>query len=305
MRARVLLLTGALLLAAAGPALADAPKQTAYWWQGQSGPAPAPVTVPAGGLYVASTAAGPTAQSAVRFALAPGTEARTLSLTVHQLRQVDALAIAAYPTTASWKAGDNQPWSSRPDHAATPAFPATLGLDGVTLSFDLSAAHLSGTVDLVLTAAPPTGAADSAVVSSATFDATFEAPTPSALSVTSPEAAIPAPTSPPVPAPPPQTVVRPAPQHLGALAPAVPVAPGAAPGLAAPTPVVDPAPTPVVTQLTTAARTASSGRSTVALSLLLALVTFYLGWRTRGALLASGPRTSIYELPPAARVPDV
>jgi hypothetical protein len=307
MKARVLLLTGALLLAATSSAHAAAPPQTAYWWQGQAAQAPAPPTVPAGGLYVASTAAGPTAESAVRFTLSSGAEARTLSLKVHQLQQVDGVAITAYPTAVAWKAGDNQPWAARPDHLPAPAFPGTLGLDGVTFSFDLSAAHLTGTVDLVLAAAAAPSAPDSAVITAPTFDATFDRPATGALSETPQPAATQDPTAAPTSLPSPAPFLPPAPQHVGALGPAVPVAPAVGPVVATPAPVIGFTAAPATPQLTTAARSASAGRgahTTLALALLLGLVTFYLGWRTREAVLTSSPRTSIYELPPEQPASD-
>ncbi|MCU1621508.1 MAG: hypothetical protein JWL79_353 [Frankiales bacterium] len=303
MRLGVVVLAGALVVALAGPAAAAAPQRTAYWWQGQTGlgTAPAPASVPPGGLYVASTAVGPTAESALHFTLPAGTQARTLSLKLHQVQQVDALSITAYPTKAVWKAGDNQPWSTHPDHLATPAFPGTLGLDGVTLTFDLSGADLSGNVDLVLASAPPAGAADSGVVTSPTFDATFDKPTTGALTLSAPTVVAPAPS--PQPLPPPLQASGPlAPQHLGALAPAAPLGPAVGPGPVAASPSVAPPPVAAPQQLTPSARSTVVGRSshsTLALALLLALVMFYLGWRTRGALLTASPRTTIYELPPA------
>jgi hypothetical protein len=304
MRAGVVLLSGALVVTLACPAVADAPRRTAYWWQGQpDGTAPAPATVPAGGLYVASTALGATAESALHFTVAAGSQARTLSLKVHQLKQVDALAISAYPTKAVWKAGDNQPWSSRPGHLAVPAFPGTLGLDGVTMSFDLSAAHLTGEIDLVLTPAPPADAADSGVVTNPTFDASFEKPAASALSLTSPTVVAPVPTAEPPLAPLPQAGGPLAPQHLGALAPAAPLGPAVGPGLTPATPSLAPTPVPAVPQLAASAGTTAaqrSGHSTLALTLLLGVIAFYLGWRTRGELLGASPRTTIYELPPPA-----
>jgi hypothetical protein len=301
MRLGVVVLAGAMVVALAGPAAAAAPQRTAYWWQGQTGlgTAPAPVSVPPGGLYVASTAVGPTAESALHFTLAAGTQARTLSLKIHQVQQVDALSITAYPTKAVWKAGDNQPWSTHPGHLATPAFPGTLGLDGVTLTFDLSAAELSGTLDLVLASAPPAGAADSGVVTSPTFDAAFEKPTAGALTLSAPTVVAPVPS--PQPLPPLQASGPLAPQHLGALAPAAPLGPAVGPGPVAASPSVAPPPVAAPQRLTPSARSTAAGRSshsTLALALLLALVTFYLGWRTRGALLTASPRTTIYELPP-------
>jgi hypothetical protein len=309
MRAAVALLTGALVVTLAGPAVADAPQRTAYWWQGQTdqGTAPAPATVPAGGLYVASTTLGTTAESALHFTLATGTQAGTLSLRVHQQKQVDALSISAYPTKAVWKAGDNQPWSTRPDHLATPAFPGTLGLDGVTLSFDLSAAHLTGAVDLVLAPAPPAGAPDSGVATNPTFDATFEKPGAGALALTVPAVAAPVPSTAPPLAPLPQAGGPLAPQHLGAIAPAAPLGPAVGPGLAPASPSLAPAPVPAQPQLVASARntaTSRSGHSTLALALLLALVAFYLGWRTRGGSLGAGHRTTIYELPPQPAAAD-
>ena len=62
------------------PAPAQAPDAQGWWWIGGSPVGLAPPYVPADGLYVANNPSGPEAVSAVRFALAGGGSAGTLTL---------------------------------------------------------------------------------------------------------------------------------------------------------------------------------------------------------------------------------
>jgi hypothetical protein len=281
---------------AAGPAAAaEVAPAAGYWWLAQpdAGGVPAPSTVPAGGLYVGSGAAGATAVSAVRVPLLPGETAVGLVLKVHQAQQVDAIAVDAYPATKPWEPGDAQPWSQRPayDDKAVPVH-GSLQSAGTTLVFDLSTRALTGVVDLVLVPA-----AGSPV--SPTFDLSLEPPAAGALTTASaPTDASPQPLFPSAPAGTGQTVTSPP----LALTPPLPALGSVgivqdAPAVAAPTPATVaqlPAATPVARRVVTG----RSRRDTALLVFLLADVMFYLGWLSRGARTApGGQRLSIYDLP--------
>lgn len=279
---RILVLVALVLIGV--PARADTPVDSAYWWIGQqTGAEPAPPQVPAGGLYVAGSPAGATAVSAVRLVLNPGLTATALTLVSAQT--ISSLAVDASVTTASWKAGDNQSWAGRPA-AGAPLVHGVLQPDGKTLRFDLSAARCISVCSLVLT--PGAGA---------TFDAAFDKVTSSTFTVA---------TAPGPPAPP---LAQPVPVAAPA-APIVPVLPAGPLGLMQPQqsppatlPTVVPAPQQQVIAQQPVARAQASGRSgnaTAALAILLALAGFYFGWRTRAALVDPTPRTSLYDLPPAA-----
>lgn len=131
--------------------------QIGVWWEGQpdGGTVPYPPHVPAGGLWVSSTPAGPSAMSAVRFALDDGDQAPTLTLNVAQLTTTpdspatsSAVPILACSTSAAWTptdpAGPGQ-WSSRPAYdCAAGQVPGTVAPDGKTVTFDLTTMKRSG-----------------------------------------------------------------------------------------------------------------------------------------------------------------
>jgi hypothetical protein len=298
MKATLAACTVLAVLAVAVPASASERVDSAYWWIGQSdGSAPAPTTVPPGGLYVGSTPAGSTAVSAVRLVLDPGEAAQSLSLTVHQVQKVDALSIDAYVTSTAWKAGDAQSWSTAPTPpAGATALHGVLQPDALTLVFDLRSVTCTSPCSLLLVPGAPKGAPTAGLAPAATFDATFERVTPEALLITRPPSGASVP--PPVVTPEPVETQAPA---LGGLSPALPLGPPPA----LPGPAVVPSPTPVPPALAPAAaaqpqKGARSGRDVTILSLLLAAVAFYLGWRARAALAEGAARTTIYDLPPDA-----
>jgi hypothetical protein len=285
------------------PAQAATAASSGYWWVGESGtvPVPAPPQVPAKGLYIASNAAGPTAVSAVRFALEPDRANPQLVLTVHQLQVGDTFAVDAYPATATWTAGDAQPWSSRPsyDARATPTH-GVLSADGKTVTFSLTSVLAGGTgnVALVPGAATP-AAAGAPSAPSPTFDAVFEPLGAGAVTTTmvQPDAVSPAPAQSAPAAQPPAALPPAAPALLGPLVP--PAAVTAAPSVASPLPAVTPQP---LAQPATTGQTRRTGWSTRDLAILVFLLvdaTLYLGWLARSQPTTSR-RISIYDLPETA-----
>lgn len=301
-------LTGLLL---GPPADASSALQSAYWWVGQpdqqtnGATVPAPPQVPAGGLYVASTSAGPSAVSAIRFTLSPRERNPVMVLRVHQLQQVDGLSINAYPTTVRWDTGDAQSWSTRPAYDAKQApIKGVLNAGATTVTFDLANAPRDSTVDLVLVPGAVPTATTPAAPPSPTFDAAFEPVRPADIrTVASPTT--PTTSQQPAPTPQPQSsgaAAAPSPQQ-GVLVPVLPAsaaqnpppAAGSAPVVAPPSAVPPPA-------ASAAVRTGRSSRELFILAFLLADAMAFLAWRARAANVGSGDRagrTSIYDLPPA------
>jgi hypothetical protein len=299
-RAAVVLVCLAASLPAVAPVAlaAQTDREAGYWWiaQPDGGGVPPPSSVPAGGLSVASAATGATAVSAVHFVLPVGVAPVRLTLKVAAVQQVDAVAVDAFPATRQWKPGDAQPWSERPSYDAKAApLHGTLLADASSLVFNLPSGASPGVLDLVLVPAAATPV-------SPTFDLSLQPLTASSLTTS---AAPPAVAGVPVPAPPaavdtgvvtsPPLGLSPPLPALGAVgilqdtprvATSTPAALAAAPAAAA---------TPLARQVVTG----RSRRDIALLVFLLADVMFYLGWLSRGArTTTSGPRLSIYDLPP-------
>jgi hypothetical protein len=277
---------------------AELPKPAAgYWWiaQPDAGGVPAPSSVPPGGLYIASAATGATAVSAVRFVLPLGVAASRLTLKVASAKQVDAVAVDAYPATKTWKPGDAQPWSQQPtyDTKATPVHGA-LQSNGTTLIFNLPPTDAIGVLDLVLVPAPGSTVPP-------TFDLALEPTANTALTTSSSGSALPPPSSSSSSAVVPQTS-----PPAFALAPALPALGSVGlvpnqPRVAAPQPVAV-APVPAAAAVPVARRvvTGRSRRDLALLVFLLADAMFYLGWLSRGSRNSElTSRLSIYDLPPA------
>jgi hypothetical protein len=294
----VLVCLAASLPAVAPAALAAQPDhEGGYWWiaQPDSGGVPPPSSVPAGGLSVGSAATGATAVSAVRFVLPAGVAPVRLTLKVAAVQQVDAVAVDAFPATGQWKPGDAQPWSERPSYDAKAApLHGTLLPDASSLVFNLPSGGSAGVLDLVLVPVVATPV-------SPTFDLSLQPLTASSLTTsTAPPAAAAQPVPPPpaedtgVATSPPLGLSPPLPalgavgivQDTPRVAPSPPAALAAAPAAAA---------TPLARQVVTG----RSRRDIALLVFLLADAMFYLGWLSRGArTTTSGPRLSIYDLPP-------
>ena len=134
--------------------------QVGVW--SQSGGAPAPPTVPSGGLWVSSSPNGPTAISAVRISLAAGDTAPQLTLHVAQFNQPPSTPAAQTQSPILACAAQSQ-W--QPTDPATPgaltAAPTydcskgqalgTPSSDNTTFVFDLTAFEDStGTVNVVV-----------------------------------------------------------------------------------------------------------------------------------------------------------
>ena len=185
------------MLASPSPARAFTGVTSGYWWQaqGDSGVLPPPPSVPQGGLWVSSNAAGAQAVSAVRFVLDTGESTPiTLKLKVNSAQPQSQVNLAAYATTTSWSATQAGPWSQRPayDPASAPAIGA-LSSDGTTMTFDLSSLAAGPSVNVVIV---PVGAAVSTSGTPAPAPPTAPVPT------TAPSApGLPAPPAPPVTTP--------------------------------------------------------------------------------------------------------
>ncbi|MDQ1694955.1 MAG: hypothetical protein QOJ03_308 [Frankiaceae bacterium] len=168
-------------------ARADTTIPTAYWWTGNAAAA-VPPAVPAGGLYVASDANGPTAVSALRLRAGHSTADARLVLRLHSLHVVDAMTLVLLPTTTAWSPGDDQEWASRPGYdQQLPPTVGTLSADRTTVTFDLGRMSTDETRDLVLLptraySIQPGFAPDAPAQ---TFDASFERPTSRSLELTS------------------------------------------------------------------------------------------------------------------------
>lgn len=152
-----------VLVAAAGPALADVmPSASGWWWIGRPTvilPGVATPDVPPNGLYVAGGHAGPTGISALRFNLAPQEAARTLVLTVADA--TGALAIVACPSSAAWAPAEDGGWDQRAQADCSTSVAGAVNDDQSTITFELSDLQgPDGVVDIVLSPGtdPETGA---------------------------------------------------------------------------------------------------------------------------------------------------
>jgi len=303
----------ALLVPAAGMAIAAAHPMAAgaaagipagYWWVAQpaTGVVPAPPQVPAGGLYVASTANGPSAVSAVRLATPSGARLASLVLHVHQVQQLDSFAVDAYATGGSWKPGDAQAWSSRPGPAiGALAIHGAVDANGKTVTFDLTDVKRA-VLNLVLVPGVNSGSQTAGVASSPTFDAAFEPVLPADVTVatTAPSDTQQLPTA---PAPRQQPVGAQAPPdatgNTGALQPPLPAAGQVQASL--PPPATPPVVATIPAAQQPVAAVVPAGRSTrdtILLAFLLAdaMIALVLQARRKGSGDRDG-RAGLYELP--------
>ncbi|MCW2570620.1 MAG: putative penicillin acylase [Frankiales bacterium] len=185
-RALCVLVAALLVLVGIGPvarAAASAP-EAAYWWAGATAPGATPTDVPAGGLYVSTVAAGPTAESAVRVRASHATADARLVLRVHGIHVGDAMTLVLLPTTTSWSAGSAQPWDGKPgyDQQLPPSI-GTLAPDQSIVTFSLGSMSSGETRSLLLlpTRAYSTQPGFSPDAPWQSFDISFEPPTASSL----------------------------------------------------------------------------------------------------------------------------
>ena len=202
----------AIIAVRAATAGAEPVAAQGWWWSRQSeGVAlPAPPWVPDDGLYVAANAVdedGTEAVAALRWALAAGTSATSLTLEVASTQGEPA--VGACPATDPWTPEQAAPFARRPNGACDRMVTGTLAPDGTTMVFDVAGLASGSVLDLVLV--PVTDG-------SASFHIAFARPGDAALTTSVTPAPAPsggAPSSPPGPAapavPPPSLPATPAP----------------------------------------------------------------------------------------------
>ncbi len=310
--ATALVVAGAWFVVTAPDGGAVSKLDTAWWWQAEptTGAVPAPPTVPDGGLWVSSNAAGPQSISAIRITLDPGDATPTLSLDVHQSVPPNDAELLAYPTSTAFAAGPAQSWSTKPTYDATgPRAIASLSSDGKKMTFDLSGLVTGDTLSVVIVpnaaaAAPPPPLPAPPASPAPTFDVTFEKPGPANVQVTSGAAAQPDDTAPVASAAPAPTEDA-TPLPSDSFSAAVPT------GLSAPLPLVASTPTPARSSPRVAFNSVprsfvptSAKRSfgdSAAIAVMLGIV---LLWVARDTATSGGPRRarlSLYDAPkPAA-----
>lgn len=238
MRTRALLVAGGLLAFTVSPAAAAEPAVTGWWQVGGVLPVSGAGLVPDDGLLVRQGPAGPTALSALRVTAGTATRA-TLVLTLADGATPATVDLVACPTTRAWEPAAGGDLGAAPAYDCSSAVAATVAEDVVT--WQLPTGFLrAGAFDVALV--PAEGAAP--------FNAPFEPPGPTALTLSgapSSPAPAPAPAGPPAPGdpapappppaeagvavqvqPPPAAVSAPQPEVLPALPEAAPPAPQAA-----------------------------------------------------------------------------
>jgi hypothetical protein len=126
------------------------PVQTGMWFllEPPGGIVPAPPTVPADGLWVASLPVGPIAMSAVRFQMKPNESEPILTLNFASLTTLPVtplgtggFPIVACPITSAWTPTNGVPgtWSSRPTYDCSKGLIAgSVSPDKTKLIFDLT-----------------------------------------------------------------------------------------------------------------------------------------------------------------------
>ena len=165
-RRRAALVAVTALLALVAPLAARASAsgvQTGVWWQGQAaaGTSPNPPQLPAGGLWVSGTAAGPSAISAMRFTLDAGDSNPVVTLAVANAATAPASPAGTGPpqvvvcaATASWKPTDHGSpgaWTDRPTYDCARQAVVSFAADGKSATLDLGAfAASASTIDVVL-----------------------------------------------------------------------------------------------------------------------------------------------------------
>lgn len=175
-------LLAALLIMAGGhawaaPADAAQMNTAGWWWRAQTGAAgvPPPPHVPANGLAVGTAPDGPTAVTAVRFALEDDEIDPVLTLTTAEQFAAGQVELVACLSGGPWFGVQAGNWEERPEAACDRA--AVNGVtspDGTAWTFALSPLYADGLLDVVILAAE----------GSDPFEVSFEAPTDTSLRTT-------------------------------------------------------------------------------------------------------------------------
>jgi hypothetical protein len=262
-----LLATG-MGLAAASPAAAAEPTELGWWWLGRPAavmPALfAPVTeVPDGGLYVAVGSGGPTAISALRYAI--DADATTLTLVIASV--TGTVAIDACPAATPWVPAENGGWDQRPQpDCGALSVSGTVDEAKRRVTFPVSSFQRSGILEVVLVPGASPDGGDPAA-----FEVAFEPPDADSLETTTADAE--------------STDVA-----SGPIGPTAPDAPGFSPSLdfTTPTPAATTAPAAPASGVRPVPRTAltagflDDGRfdypALLGLPLILLCAASYLGW---------------------------
>ena len=165
---------GALVLTVQ-PARAQAPDAQGWWWIGGTPVGLAPPYVPADGLYVANNPSGPEAVSAVRFVLAGGGGAGTLTLVLAgDARGTPMVGLCRL--TTDWQPVQGGALSAAPACDVNgPTVQGTFASDGKSVSFPVGALARDGRLDVGIVPGRDASGA------SPTFQAAFAKPTDSAL----------------------------------------------------------------------------------------------------------------------------
>jgi hypothetical protein len=131
-----------LLSALSGVAAADAPTRSG-WWNAASANGVALPQPTTGGddLHVGQGPNGPTAYAAVAYDLTgQAVSGGRLELKVVPNTAVGTIEVQACPTkTATWKAGSDQPYDTRPEYDCGRPAPGALAPDGTSVTFLLDA----------------------------------------------------------------------------------------------------------------------------------------------------------------------
>jgi hypothetical protein len=186
--AGVLLLMGAISIPAT-TSVAQAPDAQGWWWQYRQPELPVdpkalvpqlpevpelppPASVPEDGLYVAGTATGPEAISALTWVLPEGASADTLTL-ISAAPLTPTTEILLCPTNATWQPVQAGRWQAKPLYMCEADAPkGVVPTDGSKITFKLGKLGQSRLIDVVL--APAT---------QAVFQANFNKPDAKALNV--------------------------------------------------------------------------------------------------------------------------
>lgn len=174
--AAALTVIGVAALSAWDGASAAAPDKFGWWDVGNAGAvaAPAPPDVPAKGLYVENGFDGPTAISALTFAVPEGAQAGTLTLQTAGSPVITSPPVACPLTAQSegYQPAEDGAWSARPAYDCTAKVTGTVSSDKKTVTFTVGKLVHDGVLAIALVAG---GSADRVP---------FEAPPATALALT-------------------------------------------------------------------------------------------------------------------------
>ena len=172
-----LLVLGFALHGLTAPAAGARLTTAGWWWRAQTGALsfPPPPHVPPEGLAVGNSADGPTAVSALRFALEAEETDPMLSLVVAETFAAADVALVACPSAAPWFGTQAGTWDDRPEAGcAGGTVNGVQADDGASWTFPLAPLYGDGLLDVVIL--PAEG--------SAPFEISFEPPTAESLRTT-------------------------------------------------------------------------------------------------------------------------